>query len=123
MRCFAGAQQTEGLVYLPEWQFDPDLVRDRHVVIVDDILDTGETARAVWNEVEKLKPAEITTVFLVRKVDTEQVIEPDYWIFDIDPRVWAVGRGMDHCFQLRQLRGLFDQREENYDRFGRRQTR
>ncbi len=109
-----------GDVSLFPLQLEPDLIRDRHVVIIDDILDTGETALRAFKEVEKLKPLEITTVFLTRKVGKRQVIEPDYWLFEIDPRVWAVGRGMDYRYQLRQLRGILDLHSENYDRQGRR---
>lgn len=110
-----GIGRLAGAVDFQPWQFNPELITDQFVVVIDDICDSGDTAKVVTDEIAKLNPKEVVTVFLTRKVGIKQAIEPDYWLFELDPSVWAVGHGMDHQFRLRHLRGIFDIQLENYE--------
>jgi hypoxanthine phosphoribosyltransferase len=115
-----GAGTIGGTVNFRAGQLNPDLIRDKHVVVCDDICDSGETVKVVVGEIESLKPKAITTVFLTRKVGKLQMMEPDFWLFELDPSVWAVGHGMDLQFKYRHLRGIFDSCVDNYDKQGNR---
>ncbi len=80
----------------------PD-VRGRHVLLVDDILDTGATLSRLVRELSELAPASITTAVLLRKQGRQTVpIEPDYVGFEI-PDLFVVGYGLDYNDDFRHL--------------------
>jgi hypoxanthine phosphoribosyltransferase len=78
-------------------------VTDKHVIVVDDILDTGRTLRYLVRLLSAQEPASLRTCVLVRKPDQhEPAIPIDYLGFDI-PDVWVVGYGLDYKEQDRTL--------------------
>ena len=44
----------------------PDVIRDKHILIIDDVITTGATVREVVNELWKADPAEIDVLTLAR---------------------------------------------------------
>ena len=50
---------------------DCDL-KDRHIIIVEDIIDTGNTLQVLLNEVNKMQPASISLVSLLFKPESLQ---------------------------------------------------
>jgi hypoxanthine phosphoribosyltransferase len=80
----------------------PD-IRDRHVLLVDDILDTGQTLAQVLEHVRRLGPRSVRVAVLLRKRGRQVIAyEPDYTGFDI-PDVFVVGYGLDYDDEYRQL--------------------
>jgi hypoxanthine phosphoribosyltransferase len=80
----------------------PDL-RGRHVLLLDDILDTGQTLTYLRNHIQGLGPASVRVGVLLRKVGRQQVaLEPDYCGFDI-PDAFVVGYGLDYNDEYRHL--------------------
>ena len=80
----------------------PDL-RDRHVLLLDDILDTGRTISQLAEHIRGLGPASLRTGVLLRKLGRQQVpFEPDYCGFDI-PDAFVVGYGLDYNDEYRHL--------------------
>ena len=78
-------------------------VHDRHVLLVDDILDTGYTLRAVCELVRISRPASLKTAVAFDKPARRQVdLKADYVGFTIDP-VFIVGYGMDLAQKYRNL--------------------
>ena len=98
---YVGAATTPGetslgAISLPE-------VRDRHVLIVDDILDTGGTLRLVQQLLGARQPASLRTAVLLRKPDNAPPDVPlDFVGFDVDD-VFVVGYGLDFDGQYRNL--------------------
>lgn len=75
----------------------------RHVLIVDDILDSGRTLHAIATEVARAKPLSVRTCVLVDKEVARAVErEADYRAFRI-PNVFIVGYGLDYAEQHRNL--------------------
>jgi len=78
-------------------------IQGEHVIIVEDIVDTGYTLSYLVQNLAARKPASLKTCALVRKPGAARVdVVVDYLGFDI-PDVWVVGYGLD-C--LDQYRGL-----------------
>ncbi len=77
----------------------------RTVLLVDDVLDEGETLAAAQREVEAAQPAELLSAVLVRKA-TDAVAEADY-VALTGPNDFLVGRGMDYDGAFRQLSGIY----------------
>ncbi len=78
-------------------------LRDRHVLLVDDIFDTGHTLAALTRQILEMQPATLRSAVLLRKRDRQQVdVQPDYWAFDI-PDQFVVGYGLDYNDLYRNL--------------------
>lgn len=74
----------------------------RHVLLVDDILDTGRTLSYLLELLTARKPASIRSCVLVRKPKQELPLAVDYVGFDI-PDEWVVGYGLDFDDRFRAL--------------------
>ena len=89
-----------------ELRVGPELlhdVRGRHVLLVDDILDTGQTLASLVARVADLGPASVRSAVLLRKRGRQRVaFEPDYCGFEI-PDAFVVGYGLDYNDEYRHL--------------------
>lgn len=74
-----------------------------HVLIVDDIFDSGRTLAAVRDLVAATNPASVRTAVLLRK-EVERAVDmtPDYVGFDV-PDAFVVGYGLDYDGWYRNL--------------------
>ncbi|MFG0275247.1 MAG: phosphoribosyltransferase [Phycisphaerales bacterium] len=80
----------------------PDLA-GKHVVIVDDILDTGQTLNLLQRMIAEQKPASLRTCVLLRKDCTRLApADAEYIGFDIPPE-FVIGYGLDYDGQHRNL--------------------
>ena len=78
-------------------------IRGRHVLVIDDILDTGKTLKLVTGLIRELSPASLRTcVLLDKKARREVPIEADFVGFEI-PDKFVVGYGLDFGEQYRNL--------------------
>jgi hypoxanthine phosphoribosyltransferase len=76
---------------------------DRHVLIIEDILDSGYTLEYLIRNFQSRRPASLKTVALLDKPERRAVqVELDYLGFEI-PDVWVVGYGLDYAEQYRTL--------------------
>jgi hypoxanthine phosphoribosyltransferase len=69
-------------------------VKGKHVYIVDDIYDTGNTMAAVVEYLEVKHPASISIVSLIKRKTSPKSPLPSYHAFTIGDE-WVVGMGMD----------------------------
>ena len=75
----------------------------KHVLIVEDIVDTGHTLAYLKRLLEARGPASLKTCALVRKAERHEVpVQIDYLGFEI-PDVWVVGYGLDYANRYRTL--------------------
>jgi hypoxanthine phosphoribosyltransferase len=80
----------------------PDL-SGRDVLLVDDILDTGQTLSKLVAELRRLGAASVRVAVLLRKMGRQQIdLEPDYIGFSI-PDEFVVGYGLDYNDEYRHL--------------------
>ena len=82
-------------------------VRDRHVLLVEDIVDTGRTARAVLDLVARRKPASADLCALLDKTERREVDVGIRWRgFEVPDR-FLVGYGLDVNGLYRNLAGIW----------------
>jgi len=78
-------------------------IADRHVLVVDDIVDTGLTLAALKRTLEARRPRSVRTCVLLDKTGRRQTdVTIDYVGFTI-PNVFVVGYGLDHDGLYRNL--------------------
>lgn len=82
-------------------------VTDRHVIIVEDIIDSGRTMHQFIPELKKLGPASVAVATLLSKPAAHAFpVHIDYLAFEIPPD-FVVGYGMDYNGLGRNLPGLY----------------
>jgi hypoxanthine phosphoribosyltransferase len=78
-------------------------IDDEHVLLVEDIVDTGHTLAYLKRLFSAHDPASVKTCTLLHKPDrTEQEVDLDFLGFTI-PDVWVVGYGLDYAERYRTL--------------------
>jgi len=78
-------------------------IEGKHVLIVEDIVDTGHTLKYLIGMMKSHRPASVRTAALVRKAESAEVdVDVDYLGFDIGNE-WVVGYGLDYAEQNRSL--------------------
>ncbi len=98
---YHGATTTSTTLVINE-AFAPDLT-GRDVLLLDDILDTGQTLASLVRHIQDRGAASVKTAVLLRKIGRQVVpIEPDYCGFVI-PDVFVIGYGLDFDDDYRHL--------------------
>lgn len=78
-------------------------VAGQHVILVEDIVDTGLTLRYLVDSMRARQPASVATCVLLSKPERHEVEVPmDFLGFEI-PDAWVVGYGLDYAEQYRTL--------------------
>jgi len=78
-------------------------IRNRHVIIVEDIIDSGLTANYIKKYLELRQPKSIEFVALLNKTEARKVdISIKYSGFEL-PDTFVVGYGLDYGERYRQL--------------------
>lgn len=94
----------------------PDGLRGKHVVIVDDILDSGRTLRLVRDLVLEQGPASVRTcVLLSKSVRRAEEVSAEFVGFEI-PDEFVVGYGLDFDGYYRNLPEIAVLQPEAYGR-------
>ena len=70
-------------------------IKGKHVYLIDDILDSGNTMRAMVEYLEVKHPASISSVTLLTRKDSPIITPKSYEAFTIGDE-WVVGYGMDN---------------------------
>lgn len=76
-----------------------------HVIILDDICDTGITLNAVVNKISSGSPLSIKTCVLVNKLIPNKHHTPDFKVFDIED-LFIYGYGLDYNEYKRNLKDI-----------------
>ncbi|AMV35968.1 hypoxanthine phosphoribosyltransferase [Planctomyces sp. SH-PL62] len=98
---YRGATTTASTLIINE-TLAPD-VADRDVLLLDDILDTGQTLAALVDHLIARGARSVKTAVLLRKIGRQTTpIEPDYCGFPI-PDAFVVGYGLDFDDDYRHL--------------------
>jgi len=103
-KSYEGKTTTGEVVFshLPE-----ESLQDRHVVVVEDILDTGNTAVAILDFVKAQHPASITLISLLDKPSRRvREISADFVGFTIEDH-FVVGYGLDYNERYRELDAVY----------------
>jgi hypoxanthine phosphoribosyltransferase len=88
-------------------------IENEHVILVEDIVDTGNTLEYLVHTLKGRDPASIRTCALSRKDRAQIEVPIDYLGFEI-PDVWVVGYGLDYAETYRTLPYVAELKKEVY---------
>ncbi|MCZ2100394.1 MAG: hypoxanthine phosphoribosyltransferase [Chitinophagales bacterium] len=104
IKSYHGTKSTGKVdIYMP-----PNIsFKDRHVIILEDIVDTGNTMAAFLPELKKSEPASIAISAIL--------VKPDAHLFELDvkypgfiiPNKFVVGYGLDYNGKGRNLKDIY----------------
>ena len=99
---YGSGTKSSGVVRILK-DLDTDIT-NRHVLIVEDIIDTGLTLSWLVSNLQSRKPASVEICTAFRKPDAAKMAVPvKYVSFDI-PDEFVVGYGLDYAEKYRNLR-------------------
>jgi hypoxanthine phosphoribosyltransferase len=98
---YGSATESSGVVRILK---DLDIaIEDRHVLIVEDIVDSGLTLQYLLRSLRTRNPASLEVCALLTKPSRREVDLPARYIgFEI-PDEFAIGYGLDHAEKYRNL--------------------
>jgi hypoxanthine phosphoribosyltransferase len=82
-------------------------IEGRHVILVEDIVDTGLSMKYIVEKLQAKKPESIATVSLLHKTEaTHHDVQLDYVGFRI-PTLFVLGYGLDYAQEGRNLAQIY----------------
>ena len=103
-KSYGKAMESSGKVELQHYGLD---LKDKDVIIVEDIVDTGHTLTNLLKNISQFEPKSVRCASLLSKPAMRQVeVKVDYIGIEIDP-IFVVGYGLDYASKGRQLPAIY----------------
>jgi len=95
-----------------QWLVTPRTsLKDRVVLIIDDILDEGETIKAIIDDCNKANARQVYSAVLVNKLhDRKADVKVDFIGLEVEDR-YVFGYGMDYKGFLRNASGIYAEKQ------------
>jgi hypoxanthine phosphoribosyltransferase len=99
---YGDSTESSGVISTPDLAL-PN-IRGRHIVIIEDIVDTGKTATFLKKYlIDQFEPASLNLVSFLNKPSRRLVdIKPDFFGFEIEDK-FVIGYGLDFAERYREL--------------------
>lgn len=82
-------------------------IKDRHVILVEDIVDTGLSMNYLFEKLKQFQPASLVAASLLHKTEaTRHDVEIKYTGFKID-NLFVLGYGLDYAQEGRNLAQIY----------------
>ena len=109
LKSYEGTSSTGTVKEIMELQDD---IEGRPVILVEDIVDTGQTIKRLVDTVSAKNPAEVKIATLLFKPESLQCdVKPDYVGFSIAPK-FIIGFGLDLDGLARNLQDIYVLKEQ-----------
>lgn len=103
---YGTATTTSGVVRIVK-DLDTDL-KDRHVLVVEDIVDSGLTLNYLRRYLGARGPASLEVCALLLKEEAQRVAQPLRYVGFTIPSTFVVGYGLDAAERFRNLQGVYE---------------
>jgi len=77
--------------------------KGRHVLIIDDICDSGRTLKTLSESLKKMGALEVRTAVLVQREIEDEIFTPDWVGMKYSGKEWFVGYGMEDAERWRNV--------------------
>lgn len=89
----AGKDSTRNPIFTKDLSID---IKNRHIILIEDIVETGYSLKKVYEALIKKEPASIKTLVLLDKKEKREVdFLPEYVGFTVPGNAWVEGYGLD----------------------------
>ncbi len=107
-------QGTRTTGEIEELYWEPEALQARHIILLEDIVDTGQTLRYLWQKIQAHQPHSIALATLLCKPNAFSLPFPiDYTGFEISEQ-FVIGYGLDYQEEGRELNAIYQlEPEEN----------
>ncbi len=108
LKSYGEYTETSGQVEIAK-DVEPDVIlKDRNVLVVEDIVDTGLTLAFLKNHLSQHRPAQVKICALIDKLERrERHVEVDYIGFTVE-KGFLVGYGLDMAENFRHLADVYE---------------
>ncbi len=115
LKSYEGTDSTGDVKILVD--IAPELLKDKKVVVLEDIIDTGNTLQKILEELQKKQPAELKIATLFYKPEAYQKSYPIDFVGMEIPNDFIVGYGLDYdelgrnlpeIYRLKQRKSMID---------------
>ncbi|MBU1247147.1 MAG: hypoxanthine phosphoribosyltransferase [Proteobacteria bacterium] len=84
-------------------------VQDKHVLLIEDIVDSGRSVEFLKHVIEKRGPQSLKVCALVDKQERREIdLSVDFVGFDLTGKGFLVGYGLDYAEKYRELDALYE---------------
>jgi hypoxanthine phosphoribosyltransferase len=83
-------------------------VKGKHVLLVEDIVDTGGTIRFLLDHILSLGASSVAVCAMIDKPERRKVEVPVHYVCLRVPEGFLVGYGLDHAERYRELPGIYE---------------
>ena len=80
-----------------QMEFEPGIFKDRSVLLVDDICDSGRSLKVLTERIVSEGALEVRTAVLIHREQRPEIFTPDWVGMQYSGEEWFVGYGMDDC--------------------------
>lgn len=101
-KCSSYTEQQKGelKIELPDLDF-----KNKNILILDDIHDTGETIDKISSKIKEAKT--VKSAVVINRITDNKISNPDYRLIDCEGNNWFVGYGMDLNEKYRGLQDIY----------------
>ena len=101
---YKGGFESRTLKLIKDIEID---VTDEHILLIDDIYDTGRTISVAVDHLlaKGARSIDVMTILLVQNQSRQS--KPDYYLFEMEESYWAIGYGMDYKSYYRNLPAIY----------------
>ena len=82
-------------------------VEGRHIVIVEDVVDTGLSIDFIMKLISMQNPSTLKVVSLLYKKESIKINVPIHYVGFNIPNYFVIGYGLDYAQKVRNLRGIY----------------
>ena len=109
---YAGTESTGNIIMRKD--IDESVLKDKHVIIVEDLIDTGHTLAWVVEHLKTKQPKSLKIVCLLNKEERRKTEVTIDYVGTKIPDVFICGYGMDFDEEYRSLPYLFRMKPSAY---------
>ena len=103
-KTYGNSMESQGTTIFGYGLISDSLDNGSPTIIVDDLMDTGETLEKVIENIYQTVSKDVYSVVLLDKLGRRNnIIQPDFSCFELYDDKWVVGYGMDYQGKVRGL--------------------
>jgi hypoxanthine phosphoribosyltransferase len=103
-KTYGNSMESQGTTIYGYGLISDSLDNGSPTIIVDDLMDTGETLKKVIENIYQTVSKDVYSVVLLDKLGRRNnIIQPDFSCFELYDDKWVVGYGMDYQGKFRGL--------------------